>query len=89
LKINKKFLSNLGYLKAERKSSFTNFTKNKKQGVIRIGCFGDSFTYGDETKDGYEYPALLKNIFKEQGFSNIEVINIRKKNNEFFQTNII
>jgi len=59
----------------DKKSSYVNFKCNKKYGTIRIGCFGDSFTHGDEVSDIYDYPSILQDIFTSKGFLNIEVIN--------------
>lgn len=58
-----------------KKSSFRNFDRVKNSGVIRIGCFGDSFTHGDEVSDIYDYPTLLQGIFRKGGYDNVEVIN--------------
>jgi hypothetical protein len=38
----------LSYVVDGKKSSFNNFKLKKDDGVIRIGAFRDSFTYGDE-----------------------------------------
>lgn len=59
----------------DKKSSFNNFNKAKKNNIIRIGCFGDSFTHGDEVNDSYDYPTLLQGIFQKNGYDNIEVLN--------------
>lgn len=69
----------------DRQSSFLNFPEQKRPGVIRIGCFGDSFTYGDEVRDGYDYPALLARLFRERGFANVEVLNFGMSGYGFHQ----
>lgn len=43
--------------------------------VIRIGAFGDSFTFGDEVAASESYPARLQQLFRKDGFGNVEVIN--------------
>ncbi len=59
----------------EKKSSYGNFSKVKPDRVIRIGCLGDSFTYGCEVNGSLDYPTLLQAIFRQHGYSNVEVIN--------------
>jgi hypothetical protein len=66
-------IGNMGV--GEKKSSFSNFSKVKPDRVIRIGCLGDSFTYGCEVNDSFDYPTLLQTIFRQHGYSNVEVIN--------------
>lgn len=64
-----------GCLQTDKKSCCKNFNKAKKSNVIRIGCFGDSYTLGNEVNDTYDYPTLLGDIFKRHGYDNVEVIN--------------
>jgi hypothetical protein len=45
-------------------------------GTIRIGAFGDSFTWGDEVPAGLDYPSQLARLLVEQGFDNVEVLNL-------------
>jgi len=68
-------MSRLGFFKSEKKSSFVNFEPSKPKGIIRVGCFGDSFTYGDEASDVNDYPSLLQKIFIQNGYDNFQVIN--------------
>jgi hypothetical protein len=65
----------LGSLRADRSSSFANFSPAKIAGAVRVCALGDSFTYGDEAADGHDYPALLRDLFIERGASNVEVLN--------------
>jgi hypothetical protein len=44
-------------------------------GAVRIGAFGDSFTFGAEVKAGLSFPSLLQEQFRKDGFTNVEVIN--------------
>ena len=65
----------LGWMDSDKKSSFVHFKQEKPPKVIRIGCFGDSFTFGDEVNDIYDYPGLLQSLFRKNGHYDIEVIN--------------
>ncbi|MCW5889069.1 MAG: hypothetical protein KIT14_00815 [bacterium] len=69
--------SQLGAIPApdERARAFGNFPREKAPGRIRIGCFGDSFTWGSEVADGNDYPAVLQRLADESGRSDIEVLN--------------
>ncbi|MDD5432837.1 MAG: SGNH/GDSL hydrolase family protein [Candidatus Omnitrophica bacterium] len=67
--------SRLGFISTDKKSSFVNFNEKKERGIIRIGCFGDSFTHGDEVGSDQDYPSILQDIFIKAGKNNVEVIN--------------
>ncbi len=55
-----------------------NFEQNKKEGVIRIGAFGDSLTFGAGIKDpNNRFSNLLEKKLKAAGF-NVEVYNMGK-----------
>lgn len=58
---------------------FLNFPPSKKQGIIRIGTFGDSNTFGDEVDKTESYPYQLQKLF-DQKLPNkkIEVLNFGK-----------
>ena len=70
-----------------RKIIFTNFPEKKEPGTIRIGTFGDSYTFGSEVSDGGEYPSFLQRLFIEQ-FPNkkIEVLNFGMSRHGFQQS---
>jgi len=68
-------LGALGWVGADRSSAFGRFELEKPDGVERIGCFGDSFTWGDEAADGLDYPALLDREFAQAGRPEVEVLN--------------
>jgi hypothetical protein len=70
-------LVQIGGLKkpAKRRSSFANFSPVKPPGVMRIGCFGDSYTWGTEVADGNDFPALLKKRLRALGRRRTEVLN--------------
>lgn len=59
-----------------RLQHFLNFSLSKKKGTIRIGTFGDSFTYGNEVDKTETYPYQLQQLFNKV-FPNkkIEVLN--------------
>jgi hypothetical protein len=82
-------LRRLGRVFTERKSSFVNFDRLKPPGVIRIGAFGDSFTYGDEVDDGSDYPAQLQRSLTEFGIANVEVLNFGTSWFSFGQSHIM
>jgi hypothetical protein len=82
-------ISRIGYFAADKNSHFVNFSKEKNTGIMRIGCFGDSFTGGDEVGVKFDYPGLLQKIFIENGFHNIEVINFGSAWYSFAQTYIL
>ena len=69
-------LARLGWLQPpeERGTSFVRFAPTKPAGTFRIGCFGDSFTWGSEVADGYEFPARLQRMLDVEG-RRIEVLN--------------
>ena len=70
-----------------KKLLFLNFPKKKKKGVIRIGTFGDSYTYGDEVSDGNDYPSYLNRLFvKNAPNRKIEILNFGKGALGFQQT---
>ncbi len=73
--VNDETMSALGSVRTDRRSSFVNFDIKKPSGVIRIGCFGDSYTFGDETSEIYDYPTLLQKKIDNMGYKNIQVIN--------------
>lgn len=79
----------LPYLGSGKKSGFDNFREGKDNGVIRIGCFGDSLTYGDEVDRAHDYPSLLQDIFRDNGFNNVEVINFGIPGGGFHQAFIL
>lgn len=68
-------LKRIGNWNTGRKSSFVNFSRSKSPGNVHVCAFGDSFTYGAEVADGYDFPALLQNLFLKSGMGNVEVLN--------------
>src|SRR5262245_29733007 len=46
-----------------------------RPGTIRIGAFGDSYTFGDEVDAPQALPAQLQDLLIKDGFTNVEVIN--------------
>ncbi|HJQ84160.1 MAG TPA: SGNH/GDSL hydrolase family protein [Candidatus Binatia bacterium] len=58
-----------------RRHSFTAYSEAKGLGMFRIGCFGDSFTYGTEAADGLEYAAALEDVLHARGHPEVEVLN--------------
>lgn len=70
----------------DKKSSFANFTEKKAPGTVRIGCFGDSFTHGEEVNSSGDYPGQLAAIFRKAGYPDVEVLNFGKSYTGFHQT---
>ena len=56
-------------------SAACHLPETKAPGVVRVGCFGDSFTYSFEVEDGLDYPALLQRLLRERGVEQVEVLN--------------
>ena len=63
----------------ERFQHFLNFSTKKRKGVIRIGVFGNSYTFGAEVQKTETYPYQLQKLFNKQ-FPNkkIEILNFGK-----------
>jgi hypothetical protein len=57
------------------RSSYLHHPMPKPAGVYRIGCFGDSFTAGDETAPGHDYPSFLQDALEQAEGRRFEVIN--------------
>ncbi len=71
-----KELEKLGWINHfDRKNMFYHFKKEKSESIIRIGLFGDSFTFGDEVKDFADYPSHLKSFFSKSKIGNVEILN--------------
>jgi hypothetical protein len=68
-------VARLGRLDGPRPGSFQVVPLEKRPGVVRIGCFGDSFTYGLEVADGLDFPAQLEQQLRAHGASQVEVVN--------------
>jgi hypothetical protein len=72
----------------DRNNLFKDFSFEKKAGVTRIGCFGDSYTAGDGAGKGYDYPNFLQKLFDDNGY-NVEVLNFGLGGDSFSQTFIL
>lgn len=79
-------LLRLGWVREDKDSSFVRFEKKKAAGVVRVGCLGDSFTYGDEVDRFDDYPGILQRLFRERGYPHVEVINFGSSWYGFSQT---
>ncbi|MBN2054720.1 SGNH/GDSL hydrolase family protein, partial [bacterium] len=67
--------SRIGPLSWDIRSSFTRFPLEKPEGILRIGCFGDSFTYGYEVSGGNDFPSLLQGRLDATAAESTEVLN--------------
>lgn len=65
----------LTFFRHPRPNSFTNYPAMKPASVVRVGCFGDSFTYGSECWNDLDYPYRLQEFYRSSGQNLIEVIN--------------
>lgn len=65
----------LGFVGPARKGTFHGAARVKAPGTVRIGCFGDSFTYGDEVAEGLDFPSLLGALARRSGRPDVEVLN--------------
>ena len=69
-----------------RKNHFLNFPQEKKSGVIRVGVFGASHAFGDETYKKASYPFHLQKLFDEHfPFQKVEVLNFAMGGHSFQQ----
>ncbi|MBN2055094.1 SGNH/GDSL hydrolase family protein [bacterium] len=73
--VSAKTMLMLGTVQTGKRSSFDTFSPEKPEGVIRIACFGDSFTYGDEVGSRFDYPTLLQRQFNAHGYDHVQVLN--------------
>ena len=88
---SKEFIFKAGRVEDFRKRAnyFLSFSLKKPKGTIRIGTFGDSYTYGAEVDKSESYPAQLQEIFdKFQSTPRIEVLNFGV-NGHGFQMNFL
>ena len=69
-----------------RKNHFLRFSIKKKNGIIRVGTFGDSHTFGGEVHKEASYPSQLQKLFKNHFVSQtVEVLNFGKGSHSFQQ----
>jgi hypothetical protein len=54
-----------------------------------VGCYGDSFTWGNEVADGYDYPSLLQETLRRRGGPETEVLNFGVPGYGFHQTALL
>ena len=63
-------------LPQDRFQQFLNFPAEKQKNTIRIGAFGDSYTFGDEVRKTASYPYYLQKLFyKNFPKRSVEVLN--------------
>jgi hypothetical protein len=82
-------VARLGRLNPPRPGSFQVTTLEKPKGVVRVGCFGDSFTYGHETEGGLDFPAQLELALHAHGAGHVEVVNFGNTGFGLHQTHMM
>ncbi len=68
-------LNSIGSVAEPRAGRFTEASRRKPAGVVRIGAFGDSFTDGYNVAPGLDFPSLLARRLRAAGRHDVEVIN--------------
>jgi hypothetical protein len=68
-------LAAIGSFLHDERRDFRTLPLHKSPGQIRIGAFGDSYTFGDEVTPGLDFPSLLQKQLREAGYQNVEVVN--------------
>ena len=69
-----------------RANHFLKFSQKKEKGVIRIGTFGDSFTFGTEVHKEASYPSQLQTLLNDHfPLRKIEVLNFGVSGHGFQQ----
>lgn len=82
-------LRRVGYIHDYAASCFAKFEQPKAEGVVRVCCFGDSFTAGTEVSEHNDYPTLLHRESFKQGLLNVEVLNFGVAGFGFHQAYIL
>ncbi len=91
-KLTSREMANLGFAHTpgeHPQTSYINFPYEKKNGVIRIGTFGDSHTQGIEAGFGHDYPSFLQRHFQKAGLDHVEVINFGVKSYGLYQSDLM
>jgi hypothetical protein len=82
-------MARIGRLDPPRPGSFQVMPLEKQKEVIRVGCFGDSFTFGHETGGGLDFPAQLERALRAHGAGHVEVVNFGNTGFGFHQMHIM
>jgi len=59
-RLDPQLITRVGHFLNPMPNHFLTYPDRKEPGVYRIGCFGDSFTYGAEVEPPWDYPAQLQ-----------------------------
>jgi hypothetical protein len=78
----------LGYFLSGKQSSFVHFSPAKPPGTIRVGAFGDSFTYGQEVDEVSDFPDRLQELLAPI-LNDVQVINFGNSGHGFGQSYIM
>lgn len=68
-------LNSVGSVGESRAGRFTQASRLKPAGTVRIGAFGDSFTDGYDVAPGLDFPSLLARRLRAAGRRDVEVLN--------------
>lgn len=68
-------LNSVGSVARPRAGRFTEASRSKPAGIVRIGAFGDSFTDGYDVAPGLDFPSLLSRRLRAAGRRDVEVLN--------------
>lgn len=82
-------MKRLGFVMTDKATSFTKFEQPKAPGVTRVCCFGDSYTYGNETSEVNDYPNFLQRHCVNLGYNKVEVLNFGIGGYGFHQSYIL
>jgi lysophospholipase L1-like esterase len=69
-------LRSIGWFYPSKRRDVRHMFAHKSPPTIRIVALGDSFTFGSEVVDGHDFPSLLRDRLRADGFANVEVHNL-------------
>jgi hypothetical protein len=69
----------------QKNSRFSRFSQAKPEGQIRIGCFGDSWTAGEEANPNGDFPSHLAHLMREGKNPPVDVLNFGNGGHGFHQ----
>lgn len=82
-------LRRLGSIGSRSALHFTEYSLEKRAGVVRLCAIGDSHTAGDEVASDLDYPSYLQRELVELDADNVEVLNFGNGWYGFSQTTVM